>query len=154
MSAVGLKPQLIRDEEIVPYAYQDSMLGKCEKCGKSDGYWTIAAGHLIDKRKGGFLPPHIIDALLDWDITQKSAELYTAFPWVTELDEVRKATLINMAFQLGVEGLSKFPKALGFLRSGAFNAAADAFADSVVAREQSPQRWARHCAQIRSGVWQ
>lgn len=154
MSTVGLKAQLIRDEDIVEYAYQDSMLGKCKECGKSNGYWTIGAGHLIDKRRGGNLPPHIIDALLAWDITQKSAELYTAFPWVTELDEVRKATLINMTFQLGIDGLSKFAKALAFMRSHAYNAAADAFADSLVAREQTPERWARHCQQIRSGVWQ
>jgi lysozyme len=154
MSTVGLKQQLIRDEDIVEYAYQDSMGGKCEKCGKSNGYWTIGAGHLIDKRRGGGLPPHIIDALLSWDITTKSAELYTAFPWAADLDEPRKATLINMAFQLGIDGLSKFGKALGFLRSGAFNAAADAFADSKVAKEQTPERWARHCLQIRSGVWQ
>lgn len=154
MSTVGLKAQLIRDEEIVEYAYQDSMEGKCETCGKSNGYWTIWAGHLIDKRKGGKLPRHIGDALLEWDITQAAAALYTAHPWAADLDEVRKATLINMTFQLGIEGLSKFVKALGFMRAGAYNAAADAFADSLVAREQTPERWKRHGEQLRSGVWQ
>jgi lysozyme len=143
MSAVGLKAQLTRDEDLVEYAYEDSL-----------GFWTIGVGHLIDKRRGGKLPRHIIDALLEWDITQKSAELYTAFPWVTELDEVRKATLINMAFQLGVQGLAKFGKALALLREQRYEAAAAEFADSIVARVQTPQRWARHCAQIKTGVWQ
>jgi lysozyme len=143
MSTVGIKQQLTRDEDLVEYAYQDSL-----------GYWTIGVGHLIDKRRGGKLPPHIIDRLLEWDITEKSAALYTAFPWTADLDEPRKATLINMAFQLGVEGLAKFVRAMGFMRAGAWNAAADAFADSLVAREQTPERWARHCAQIRTGVWQ
>lgn len=154
MSTVGLKPQLIRDEETVPYAYQDSMLGKCKECGKSNGYWTIATGHLIDKRRGGSLPPHIMDALLEWDITTKSAQLYTAFPWVTLLDEVRKATLINMAFQLGIDGLSQFGRALAYMKSGEYTAASLAFADSKVAREQTPERWARHCRQIKTGEWQ
>lgn len=142
MSAVGLKAQLIRDEDVIEYAYEDSL-----------GFWTIGVGHLIDKRRGGKLPRHIIDALLEWDITQKSAELYTAFPWVTELDEVRKATLINMAFQLGAQGLAKFGKALALLREQRYEAAAAEFADSIVARVQTPQRWARHCQQIRTGIW-
>lgn len=142
-SVVGLKQQLVRDEDIVEYAYQDS-----------EGFWTIGCGHLIDRRRGGKLPPHIIQALLDWDITNAAAELYTAFPWAADVDEVRKATLINMVFQLGIEGLSKFGKALGFMRAGLWNAAATEFADSLVAREQAPARWKRHCEQIKSGVWQ
>lgn len=142
MSTVGLKQQLVRDEGRVEYAYLDSL-----------GFLTIGCGHLIDKRRGGSLPPHIIDALLEWDITTKSAALYTAFPWVADLDEARKATLINMAFQIGIEGLGKFVKAMGFMRAGAYNAAATEFADSVVAREQTPERWARHCEQIKTGVW-
>jgi lysozyme len=154
MSAVGLKAQLLRDESLVPHAYQDSMLGKCSHCGHSQGYWTIGVGHLIDKRRGGSLPRHIIEALLEWDITQKSAELYTAFPWAADLDEVRKAVLINMAFQLGIAGLSKFGKALFHMRDGNWEAAAAEFANSLVARVQTPQRWARHCKQITSGEWQ
>jgi GH24 family phage-related lysozyme (muramidase) len=95
MSTVGLKAQLIRDEDVVEYAYEDSL-----------GFLTIGVGHLIDKRRGGKLPRHIIDALLEWDITQKSAEIYTAFPWVTELDEVRKAT----AHQHGVPARRAGPR--------------------------------------------
>jgi lysozyme len=143
VSTVGLKQQLIRDEGVVEHAYEDSL-----------GYLTIGCGHLVDKRRGGSIPRHVIDALLEYDITRISSALYAAFPFIADLDEVRKATLVNMAFQLGVEGLGKFPKAMGFMRSHAYNAAADAFADSVVAREQAPERWKRHCLQIRSGVWQ
>lgn len=142
MSTVGLKAQLIRDEGIVEYAYPDSL-----------GFLTIGVGHLIDRRRGGNLPPHIIDALLQHDITEKTAELYSRFPWVTLLDEVRRATLINMAFQLGVDGLAKFARAMAYMRNGEYSAAALAFADSTVAREQTPERWARHCAQIRTGEW-
>jgi lysozyme len=154
MSIVGLKQQLVRDEGIVEHAYQDSMEGKCKECGKSNGFWTIGIGHLIDKRRGGKLPRHIIEQLLEWDITTKSAELYTRFPWVVDIDEVRKATLINMAFQLGVDGLAAFVKALGYMERGEYSAAALAFADSKVAREQTPERWRRHCEQIRTGAWQ
>lgn len=154
MSTVGLKQQLLRDEGYVEHAYQDSMNGKCKTCGQSDGYWTIGVGHLIDRRKGGKLPRHIIDALLEWDITQKSAEVYTRFPWAVDLDEVRKAVIINMAFQLGIDGLAQFQRAMGHMKDGHYMKAAEAFADSKVAREQTPERWRRHCQQLASGLWQ
>jgi lysozyme len=153
-AVVGVKAQLRRDEGVVEYAYQDSMLGKCQACGKSNGFWTIGVGHLIDKRRGGKLPAHIIGELLDWDISEKTAELYKAFPWIEQIDEVRRAVLINMAFQLGVLGLSRFGKALYHMRSGQWEAAATEFADSLVARVQTPERWARHCKQITTGEWQ
>jgi lysozyme len=143
MSIVGLKEQLVRDEGFVEHAYEDSL-----------GYLTIGVGHLIDKRRGGELPRHIIEALLQHDITQKTAELYGRFSWVIELDEVRRATLVNMAFQLGVDGLAQFARAMAYMRNGEYNAAAIAFADSKVAREQTPERWRRHCQQIRTGEWQ
>jgi hypothetical protein len=76
------------------------------------------------------------------------------FPWVVGLDEARKATLVNMTFQLGIRGLSEFRRAMGYMERGEYTAASLAFADSRVAREQTPERWARHCAQIKSGEWQ
>lgn len=154
MSAVGIKAQIERDEGRVEYAYQDSMEGKCEKCGKSNGYWTIGTGHLVDRRRNGRLPGHIIDALLDYDITQATEALYTAFPWAAELDEPRRAVLVNMVFQLGLNGLAQFHRALGYMKNGEYTAASLAFADSRVAREQTPERWKRHCEQIKTGRWQ
>jgi lysozyme len=143
MSAVGLRAQLIRDEDIVEYAYPDSL-----------GYLTIGCGHLIDRRKGGHLPAHIIEALLEHDITEKTAQLYERFPWVIELDDARRATLVNMTFQLGIDGLAKFVRAMAFMRNGEYTAASLEFANSLVAREQTPARWKRHCEQLKTGIWQ
>ncbi len=143
MSVVGLKQQLVRDEGVVEYAYQDSL-----------GYWTIGVGRLIDRRKGGKLSRVEIEMLLENDITSHTADLYQAFPWVIELDDVRKATLVNMTFQLGIRGLSEFRRALGYMERGEYTAASLAFADSKVAKEQTPERWRRHCEQIKTGIWQ
>lgn len=137
-----LRKLLEDDEGRVPHAYQDSL-----------GYWTIGVGHLIDKRKGGGLPDHIIDALLDWDIERMSSDLHDALPWTATLDPVRRDTLISMAFQLGVPGLMKFRKALAALRTGDWNTAAVEFLDSDVARFQAPQRWNRHANRIITGEW-
>lgn len=175
MSTVGLRPQLKRDEETRNHAYKDSL-----------GFWTYATGHLIDRRKNGYLPDHIVemfrqlpafatgdvidnliargdrveipqaigDSLLEHDISVAIGGLTDALPWFMELSEVRRATLINMAFQLGVAGLLQFHLALAYMRNGEWTAASMAFADSKVAREQTPKRWARHCEQIRTGEWQ
>jgi len=85
----------------VPYAYQDTL-----------GYWTIGVGHLIDKKRGGKLPDHIIDALLDFDIAEAGNALYRALPWTEQLDEVRQAVLIDMTFNLGLGGLLMFKDTL------------------------------------------
>ncbi len=140
--ASRLRAQLSRDEGRVAHAYQDSL-----------GYWTIGVGHLIDQRKGGKLPEHIIDALLDYDITEHADELYRAAPWIATLPDVYRAVMVNMAFQLGVAGLMLFKRSLGFMKAGDYEAAADAFLQSKAA-QQTPNRWARHAKQLRTGVWQ
>ena len=139
---MSLKKLLEADEGRVPFAYQDSL-----------GYWTIGVGHLVDRRKGGKLPDHIIDLLLEWDIKQKTDEVVAALPWVANLTDARRATLISMAFQLGTPGLLNFKTALALLRRGDYNGAADAFLNSKVAREQTPLRWKRHAERIRKGEW-
>lgn len=140
---INLRQQLVRDEGRVAHAYQDSL-----------GFWTIGVGHLIDKRRGGGLPDHIIDALLDHDVAAKTEAVLAAFPWAARLTIPRFSVLVNMAFQLGITGLSQFKQALGHLEAGDYEAAATAFLDSKVAREQTPERWARHAEQIRSNQWQ
>lgn len=140
--ATRLRARLSADEGRVPHAYQDSL-----------GYWTIGVGHLIDQRKGGKLPEHIIDALLDHDISEHADGLYKAAPWVRDLPDVYRAVLVNMAFQLGVDGLMQFKRSLSFMKAGDYAAAADAFLQSKAA-QQTPARWTRHAKQLRTGVWQ
>lgn len=133
---------LERDEGRVRHAYQDSL-----------GYWTIGCGHLIDKRRGGGLPDHIIDLLLDWDIDQAEDEVLAVYPWVSRLDPVRRSVLICMEFQLTYRGLAGFPRAMEAMRVGDWDLAAERFLQSKVAREQTPARWQRHAKRIRTGEW-
>ena len=107
----GIKELIERHEGRVPFAYQDSM-----------GYWTIGVGHLIDQKKGGRLPEHIIDALLEHDIKEHEARLLRLAPWAKELDEVRYAVLVDMTFNLG--SLIGWPIFLEQVRTGNYAAAA------------------------------
>lgn len=136
---MNLRMQLEVDEGRVPHAYQDHL-----------GYWTIGVGHLIDKRKGGRLPNQIIDALLDYDIAEKTMQLEQSFPWFRSLNEARQEALINATFQLGINGLAKFKLTLAALRDERWAMAAEQMRRSLWAR-QTPGRCKRLAAQIESG---
>lgn len=135
--------QLKRDEDTVLYAYPDSK-----------GFWTIGTGILIDKRRGGGLLPEESDFILNNRIKLKRAELIRRIPWTTGLDEARFAALLNMAFQMGVDGLLAFKKGLLLLSVGKYAESAVEMLDSKWAREDSPNRAKRIAKQIETGVWQ
>jgi len=124
MNLSQLIADLSRDEGRVPHAYQDHL-----------GFWTIGVGHLIDKRKGGGLPEKIIDDLLLHDIAEKSAQLDTALPWWRDMSDARQRALLNMAFQMGVEGLLKFKRTLAALQAGRWDGAKASAMDSLWAKQ-------------------
>lgn len=137
----NLRELISLHEGRVPHAYQDSL-----------GYWTIGVGHLIDKRKGGRLPEQVIDLLLDYDIAEHSRGLFTAAPWIMELDEVRKAVLVDMAFNLGIKGLLGFKNTLAAVKEGRWD---DAAAGMLASRwaSQVGARASRLADMMRSGRW-
>lgn len=129
------------EEGRVRHAYQDHL-----------GFWTIGIGRLIDKRKGGGLSNAEIDYLLQNDIREKTAELVRALPWFSDLDPVRKDTLVAMAFQMGTEGLLGFKNTLEMVRSGDYKAAGRGMMNSRWA-QQTPIRAERMARQMESGLW-
>lgn len=123
-----LRADLIRDEGRVKQAYQDT-----------EGFWTIGVGHLIDGRKGGGLPDPIIDALLDSDIERVEGQLDKEYPWWRTRTDGAQRALANMAFQLGIGGVSKFNKMLACLQAGDYAGAKNHALDSIWA-QQTPNR--------------
>jgi len=119
-----LLEELIRDEGVVPHAYQDS-----------EGFWTIGVGRLIDKRRGGKLSDDEIEYLLINDVTRVVAELDRRLPWWRELDPVRRRVIVNMAFNLGVTGLLGFRNTLAHVRAGRWEAASRGMLASKWARQ-------------------
>lgn len=137
----NLRDMLSLHEGRIPHAYQDSL-----------GYWTIGVGHLIDKRKGGKLPEPIIDALLDFDIHEHSQELFKRIPWALSLDEVRRAVLTDMAFNLGVAGLMGFKNTLAAVKDKRWDDAAKEMLNSKWASQVGP-RALRLAEMMRTGRW-
>lgn len=138
----NVEKQLRKDEGEVLTAYQDSL-----------GFWTIGIGRLIDKRKGGGITQEESSYLFQNDLKKVISALDKRIPWWTKLDETRKGVLINMSFQMGIDGLLGFKNTLRMIEQGQYSAAADGMLNSLWAR-QTPNRAKRLSTQMRTGEWQ
>lgn len=137
-----IESQLREDEGEVLHAYKDS-----------EGYLTIGIGTLIDKRKGGGLLPEESAFIFQNRMRILKDRIRKALPWFDELDVVRQGVLLNMAFQMGVDGLLKFKNTLRHVQARQWTAASVGMLDSLWAK-QTPERAERLAEQMRTGVWQ
>ena len=117
------------------------------------GYSTIGVGRLIDKRKGGGITKEESAYLLNNDIDKIVEQLDKRISWWETLDEARRGVLVNMAFQMGVDGLLGFKNTLNMIQSGRYSDAAKGMLSSLWAK-QTPARAKRMSEQMRTGVWQ
>ena len=117
------------------------------------GYSTIGVGRLIDKRKGGGITKEESAYLLNNDIDKIIEQLDKRISWWKTLDEARCGVLVNMAFQMGVDGLLGFKNTLAMIQSGRYSDAAKGMLSSLWAK-QTPARAKRMSEQMRTGVWQ
>lgn len=132
----------------------------------SEGYLTIGIGHLIDAGKGGslagwakaelasmgMLSDASVSRIFKDDVAYFDKELRRRAPWVNDLDEVRYACLLDMSFQMGVDGLLGFVNTLDMIKRGNYAAAADGMRHSKW-YGQTPNRAERRMAQMRTGQW-
>lgn len=133
--------QLREEEGEVLHAYDDHL-----------GYSTIGVGRLIDKRKGGGITPEESAYLLDNDINKFSRQLDKTLPWWRSLSEPRRAVLVGMAFQMGIDGLLGFKNTLAMVKSGNYTEAAANMLASKWA-QQTPGRAKRMSEQMRTDEW-
>ena len=137
-----LTAQLRRDEGTKATAYQDHL-----------GFLTIGVGRLIDSRKpGAGLRHDEIDYLLRNDISDRVHALKNALPWFERLDDERQGVLLNMAFQLGTDGLFGFKSTLALVAAGKYSEAAEQMLKSKWAT-QTPARAKRLAEQMQTGEW-
>ncbi len=138
-----LARQLRGDEDERPCVYKDHL-----------GYYTIGIGRLVDERKpGAGLRPVEMQFMLNNDIDDRIESLTRRLPWFQDLDSNRQAVLLNMSFQLGVDGLLGFVHTLELIKEGKYENAAHAMLQSKWAK-QTPARAKRMAEQMRTGVFQ
>lgn len=134
--------QLRHEEGEVLHAYQDHL-----------GWWTIGIGRLIDERKGGGITPVESAFLCSNDLDHIESELRRRIEWFEGLGDGRRAVLMGMAFQMGVEGLMKFARTLEAVRDGHYEHAAALMLQSKWAT-QTPKRARRMARQMETNEWQ
>lgn len=118
--------------------------------------WTIGEGHTGPEVHEGLVWNDAqIDAAKASDIAHARDGCRVHLnPWFDQLDEVRQAVLIAMAFQLGIHGLLEFVQFLGAMRDQRWHAAAGEMLDSKWAKKDSPARARRAARAIETGETQ
>lgn len=138
VTPTSIAEQLIRDEGIRLMPYHDS-----------EGFLTIGIGRCLD-RIG--ISRAEAAMLLNADIARAEVAVATRLPWAAGLDSVRRAVLINMAFNLGIGGLLGFVRALAAMERADWPAAAAEMRTSKWAR-QVGARAERLAEQLITGEW-
>lgn len=135
----SLSDQLKRDEGEKKFPYRDTV-----------GKITIGVGRNLDDVG---VSQDEVDLMLANDIKAATIQLESNFPWTGALDEVRKAVLLNMAFNMGIHGLAGFKNTLEKIQAGDFSGAASEMLESKWA-EQVGSRAQRLAVQLQTGEWQ
>ena len=134
-----LVEQLKRHEGVELKPYQDTV-----------GKWTIGVGRNLDDIG---ISEEEAEMLLHNDIKEASRQLLAMLPWTKDLDEVRFSALVNFVFNVGIGTTLKFVNAMGQLKLGNYDTAANEMLKSKWAI-QVGQRAIDVSEQIRTGEWQ
>lgn len=116
----------------------------------TEGKLTIAYGRNLEDRG---VSQDEADYLLANDLVFFKDRLAKELPWYLQLSEVRQAVLVNMAFNLGVDGLLKFKRMLSAAHKGNYELAAVEMLDSRWAG-QVGYRAQELSEQMRTNEWQ
>lgn len=135
--------QLAQEEGSRSTVYQDHL-----------GFWTIGVGICVDSRVAGAGIDEEEQAwLLARRLEKLEVQLDSKIPWWRGLTESRQAVLIEMAFQMGVQGLLGFKNTLAHIQAERYRAAATNMLLSNWAK-QTPARARRMAKQMETGDWQ
>jgi lysozyme len=111
MDREALLSELERDEGVRLKPYRDTV-----------GKLTIGVGRNLDDVG---ISRDEARSLLDNDVSRTMAELDSHLPWWSSLDAVRQRVMVNMAFNMGIEGLLTFKNTLAAVKAGDYSAAAE-----------------------------
>ena len=98
-----------------------------------------------------------ISLLLENDIRRAMKDCILNLPFFIELDPVRKAVLVELAFNMGIgnatRGLLSFKNTLRAVSEGRYGDAADGMLKSKWARQVKGARAGRLAGMMRTGEW-
>jgi lysozyme len=83
---------------------------------------------------------------------QQAIQYLLTFSWYKSLNDARKAVVVSMVYNLGMNGFGKFKRLIGALEKRDFDLSADEIIDSNAAK-QLQSRYQRFAKMMRSGCW-
>ena len=98
---------------------------------------TIGYGFLIDTLE---LQEDICELILMRKLEKLIKNIKFNFKWFDDMPDKVQDVIINMCYQLGVSGVSKFKKTVKLIKNKQWDRASVEKLDSKWAREQTPQR--------------
>ena len=104
------------------------------KC--TEGYDTIGYGFAV---KDLVMDKDIADMILERKVAELRLRVEQKFPFIDSMPEAVQDVMIEMCFQLGVSGFSKFKKTIQYLMTKQFKEAAVEMLDSKWYK-QTPNR--------------
>ena len=121
----SLLESIKKHEGFVEHVYDDSL-----------GIPTIGYGFAI---KDLILDEDIAEDILMRKLERLRRNANSRFKWLEDMPVVIQEVILNMCYQLGVTGVSKFRKAISAFQEGDWDEAANEMLDSLWAR-QTPNR--------------
>tara|TARA_Y100000004_G_scaffold195660_1_gene263288 strand:+ start:620 stop:1096 length:477 start_codon:yes stop_codon:yes gene_type:complete len=118
-------------EDITRHEGFKSTVYKC-----TEGYDTIGYGFAI---KDLVMDKDIADLILMKKLHLLLERILVAFPWFKDVDDKAKSVVVNMCYQLGLSGFSKFKKTIYLLETQQYEEASIEMLDSLWAK-QTPAR--------------
>lgn len=118
---------------------------KVYKC--SEGFDTIGYGFAIKDLE---LSEEICDLILNEKLEKYKKEINTKFNWLNDMPINIQHIVIEMCYQIGVTGFSKFKKTIAYLRDKNWEKASVEMLDSKWAK-QTPNR-AKRMSEIVKGT--
>ena len=108
---------------------------------------TIGYGFLIDSLE---LQEDICQMILMRKLEKLIKTIKFNFKWFDDMPEKVQDVVINICYQLGVSGFSKFKKTIQFMKNKQWDKASVEMLDSKWAKEQTPQRAKRLSETVKS----
>lgn len=113
---------LLKDEGFKPFLYDDANGHIIGPGSQVVGNPTIGIGWNCSAEP---LSMDRAEIILGWFVDDVINALYPAISWISSCPEAIQRVLVDMAYNLGVNGLLKFNTFLGLIRSGKYTEAAD-----------------------------
>lgn len=122
---VHLVNQLKRHEGFRSKPYQDSV-----------GVWTCGYGWNMEDTP---LPEALAAEMLGLKIQEDRGTIQRAFPWFINLSPMRQNVIINMVYNMGLDGFKTFKQTIVAMEAGNADLAAERMLNSLWARQVGPR---------------